>query len=125
MLHVLMVGLGGFVGAVGRYLVSGWVHSLLRNPWFPYGTFVVNVAGCLAIGILGGLADNRQVLSPEARLFVLVGVLGGFTTFSSFSYESLGLVRDGQMTAALLNVTLQVVIGFAAVLAGYKASYML
>ena len=65
MLGIMLVGVGGFLGSVLRYLVGGWVHRLLDNPWFPYGTLVVNLVGCLVIGFLGGLAENRQVFSPR------------------------------------------------------------
>jgi len=125
MKNLLLVGAGGFAGAIGRYLVGGWVQGLARGSSFPYGTFAVNMLGCLVIGLLGGLAEHRSALSPEMRLLLMVGLLGGFTTFSSFSYESLGLVRDGQTVAALLNMSLQVIIGFGAVLVGYKASVAL
>ena len=105
-----------------RYLLQGWVHDLLRNPWFPYGTLAVNVIGCLLIGLLAGLVESRQMLSPEARGFLLIGILGGFTTFSTFSYETIALLRDGEAIAALANVGLQVGLGLAAVGAGYSLS---
>jgi CrcB protein len=75
---------------------------------FPYGTLYVNLLGCGAIGVLGALADVRNVLSPEARAFLLIGVLGGFTTFSSFAYETLALARDGESLKATANALLHV-----------------
>lgn len=116
---VLLVGVGGFVGSVGRYLVGGWVHRALPFVVFPVGTLVVNVAGCLAIGLLAGLVEVRQVLGPDLRVFLLIGVLGGFTTFSSFAYESLALARDAEIGRALLNVAAQVVLGLVAAWLGY------
>ena len=122
MLLIALIGTGGFLGAIMRYLVEGRIQDLLRNPSFPYGTLGVNIIGCLLIGLLAGLAESRQLFGAEARGFLLVGLLGGFTTFSTFSYETLALARDGQAIAALANVSLQVVLGFAAVWAGYGAS---
>jgi len=124
-LGIMLVGVGGFLGSVLRYLVGGWVHRLLDNPWFPYGTLVVNLVGCLVIGFLGGLADNRQVFSPESRLFVFIGILGGFTTFSSFAYETSAFLNDGQVVAASFNVGLQVLLGLVAVWIGGCLSRLL
>ena len=84
--RILLVGCGGFIGAVLRYLVSVGTLRLLGTPL--YGTLVVNVVGCLLIGFLGGLAEERQYLGPQVRLFLFVGLLGGFTTFSSVAYET-------------------------------------
>jgi len=84
-----LVGFGGFIGSVARYLMAGAVHRVADRALFPSGTLAVNVLGCLAIGFLGGLAESRGVLSASARLFLLIGVLGGFTTFSSFGFETM------------------------------------
>ena len=124
MLLILLVGIGGFFGAVMRYLVSGWVQDIFSTPSFPYGTLTVNVTGCLLIGLLAGLSENRNLLGPETRALVLIGVLGGFTTFSAFSYESLELLRAGESMAAFSNVGLQVCLGLAAVWVGYSASQL-
>nr|HPQ66639.1 CrcB family protein [bacterium] len=86
--NLLIVGLGGFVGSVLRYSVSGWVQRLAPEGSFPLGTLAVNVTGCLVLGFLGGLAENLEVFAPGTRVFVFLGVLGGFTTFSSFGYET-------------------------------------
>ena len=115
---IIFVGVGSFVGGVLRYLVSTWVHRLLDNPWFPYGTLVVNVSGCLVIGFLSGLADERSVFTSEARLFVFIGFLGGFTTFSSFALETFSLARNTQSVAAGTNVALQLIFGLVSVWAG-------
>lgn len=124
MRNLLVVGLGGLIGAVLRYLVSGWLHAAMRTLAFPIGTLGVNVLGCLLIGLLGGLADNMAMLSHSTRLFLLVGILGSFTTFSTFGYETLALMRDGQFGLALANVLLQVVVGLTAVWAGYALTYL-
>tara|TARA_B100000686_G_scaffold310893_1_gene354060 strand:+ start:1150 stop:1539 length:390 start_codon:yes stop_codon:yes gene_type:complete len=117
--NLLWVGLGGFVGSVCRFLLGGAVHQVLHNSTFPYGTMVVNLVGCFAIGVGGGLVELRQLFSPEARMFLLVGLLGGFTTFSTFGYESLNLARDGELLASLANIAIQVVAGVVLVWLGY------
>lgn len=81
MIGVLLVGVGSFIGGVLRYGLSAWVYKVLDSPWFPYGTLAVNAAGCLVIGFLSGLAEARAAFTPETRLFLFVGILGGFTTF--------------------------------------------
>ena len=124
MKSVLLVGIGGFIGSASRYLVSSWVQRVVSDPWLPYGTLVVNVVGCLLIGLLSGLAETRQVLSPETRLIILVGVLGGFTTFSTFAFETLSLARDNQFPAALGNVGVHVIIGLVAVWIGHSVARM-
>lgn len=116
---VLFVGFGGFLGSVGRYLVAGWVHRAIPFATFPVGTLVVNVTGCLAIGLVAGLVEARQLFGPDLRVFLMVGVLGGFTTFSSFAYETLALSRDAEMGRALANVVAQAVLGLAAAWLGY------
>ena len=95
-----MVGLGGFVGAACRYLLSTWVQKSSGWISFPIGTLVVNVLGCLFIGFLGGLVISRELFSPTMRLFLLTGLLGGFTTFSTFSFETLMLLRDANIMVA-------------------------
>jgi CrcB protein len=117
--QLLWVGLGGFLGAASRYLLAGWVHQVVPLTTFPLGTLVVNVAGCLGIGALAGLAEFRQVLGPELRAFAMIGVLGGFTTFSTFAHETLALARDSELLRAFANVALQVVAGLAAAWLGY------
>ncbi len=114
----LLVGLGGFLGSILRYWLSGLVQESFRNVLFPVGTLVVNVLGCLAIGILAELAESRGIISTETRLFAMTGILGGFTTFSTFSNESFGLLRDGQNWAAGLNLFLSLALGLGAVWLG-------
>lgn len=122
MRNILFVGLGGFAGSVLRYLVSGWVQRLSDTSLFPYGTLSVNVVGCLVIGLLGGWADNTELFNPAVRLFLLLGLLGGFTTYSTFGYETMALLRDRQTTAALGYVGLHLVLGLGAVALGYGLS---
>lgn len=121
----LAVGTGGMCGAILRYWLSGAVYALTPAPRIPWGTLLVNVLGCFAIGALTGLADARGVLSPTARLFLLIGLLGGFTTFSTFGYETLALLRDQAVARALLNVTLQITLGLTAAWGGLVLSRVL
>lgn len=111
MVNFLLVGFGGFIGSTVRYYFGGWVHTILDKFDFPYGTIAINILGCFIIGFLGGLGESKEVFSPEARLFLFIGVLGGFTTFSTFGYESFKLINGGQTIAGLINVLIQVVFG--------------
>jgi len=120
--QIVIVGAGGFVGSALRFVVSGWTQRLAATGGFPFGTLAVNVIGCLLIGLLGGLAEYRQVLEPGQRLFLMVGILGGFTTFSTFAYETLSLAQDAEFVKAVANTMLQVVLGFAAAFLGMAAA---
>ena len=115
---LLFVGAGGALGAVLRYGMSGLVHRIDPFATFPSGTLAVNVLGCLLIGLLGGLVELRAVLSPEARLFLLIGLLGGFTTYSTFGSDAFNLLRAGDHIRALAYVGLHLVAGIGAVWAG-------
>jgi CrcB protein len=117
--QVMIVGAGGFIGSALRFMVGGWAQRAAIASVFPYGTLVVNVLGCLLIGILGGLAEYRQVLDPGQRLFLMIGVLGGFTTFSTFAFETVSLMQDAEIAKAVLNTALQVILGFTAAFAGF------
>ena len=125
MLKIAIIGLGGCVGAILRYLVAGGVHGLAKSAAFPYGTMAVNVAGCLLIGLGGGLMESRQFFSPEWRAFLFIGILGSFTTFSTFGLETFNLARQGQWLASLGNVGASLILGLAAVLAGYMLSRLI
>jgi CrcB protein len=117
MLKLLVIGLGGFVGAIARYVLSGVVHRQWGTS-FPAGTLLVNVLGCLVMGILMALVEDRQLLTPGARMFLMVGLLGSLTTFSTFGYETMELMRDGNWPATLANVAANVTLGLAAVWLG-------
>lgn len=123
--QLLVVGTGGFLGSAARYALSGLVHRGLPSLAFPVGTLAVNVLGCLIIGFLGGLLETRQVLGPSQRLFLLIGVLGGFTTFSTFSYETLGLLHAAEFAKSLLNVVGHVGVGLFAAWVGYLGAQYL
>ena len=125
MTNILLVGAGGFIGSVLRYLVSGWVQQASKSVDFPFGTLVVNVIGCFIIGVLAQLAESRGVFTSEARLFAFTGLLGGFTTFSSFGNETLNLARDGQLMNAFANVGANLAIGLFAAWLGRTVAYLL
>ena len=116
------VGTGGFLGSLLRYWVSGAVYVLIPAPRLPWGTLAVNVLGCFAIGLLGGLAETRGVLTATGRLFLLIGVLGGFTTFSTFGYETLALLREQAVARAAANIALQVALSLTAAWGGLATS---
>jgi len=120
--HLMIIGCGGFIGAVLRYLVSGWIQQISRSGTFPWGTLGVNCIGCFIIGGLGGLVENHELFSPEIRLFVLVGILGGFTTFSTFSYETLALIRDQEIVSVFINILGHIVLGISAAWLGYTTA---
>jgi CrcB protein len=117
-LNIFLIAIGGALGSVARYLISTFVLRT-TGTLFPLGTFVVNVIGCLAFGAIAGAASQRVQLAPALRLFLLTGILGGFTTFSSYAFESFTLVRDGQFLWASLNIAGQVIAGLAGMWAGY------
>jgi CrcB protein len=121
MINVLLVGAGGALGAMARYGITIGVGRLLSQPTFPWGIMVANVAGSLFIGVLAGIGDSRHVFSTEARLFLFIGLLGGFTTFSSITNDTLALMRAGSYVIALTNVGLTLALGLAAVGIGYVA----
>ena len=118
MRSVALVALGGAVGSVLRWGLSGAVQRWTGSP-LPWGTFVVNAVGSLAIGLVAALALERALVPPAVRLFTIVGVLGGFTTFSAFSYETFALLRDGQWMAAAGYAGGSVIVGVSSTLAGY------
>jgi fluoride exporter len=120
LLNLLLVAAGGAIGSVARYLLSTFVLRQ-TGSLFPLGTFAVNLVGCVVFGVIAGAAEQRIPLAPESRLFVLVGILGGFTTFSSYAFESVSLVRDGQLLAASINIIGQVAAGLAGMWLGMAA----
>ena len=123
MRHLLAVALGGALGSTARYGLQGWVQERAArgHGWvalFPFGTLAVNLAGCAAIGALAALLQGRLLAAPELRSFLLVGVLGGFTTFSAFGFETMELARAGNFALAAANVAGSVVFGLAGVWLG-------
>jgi CrcB protein len=114
----MWIAVGAAGGAVLRYLVSGWVQQASGGA-FPLGTLVVNVTGCLVIGILAQVAESGGLLSPAMRLLLVTGLLGGYTTYSTFANEAYLLGRSGEMWSGLLYVMLHVLLGLVAVWLGH------
>ena len=117
--RALWVGVGGFVGTLLRYGLGGLVGRWKAGWTFPIETLVINVSGCVILGVLAALSDARGVLNGTTRAFVFIGILGGFTTYSTFGYETFQLLRDGQWGSAGLSAGLQLVLGVGGVAAGY------
>ncbi len=118
MTNVLLVGAGGFIGSVLRYWVGGWVQQSAHRLDFPFGTLAVNVVGCFIIGLLAQLGETYGAFSDESRAFLVIGFLGGFTTFSSFGNDTINLMLQKFMMNAILNVGANVMFGLTAVWLG-------
>lgn len=117
MLRLFLLGVAGAAGTISRYVLGGWTHQLFGTA-FPYGTLVVNISGCLVVGFVGTLVEERLFFSPNLRTALLIGFLGAFTTFSSFAYETWALFKDGEIMMAGLNVLASVVTCFVGLMIG-------
>ncbi len=111
MQQLLLVAIGGAIGSIARFKLAGFMMNQATDWKFPLGTFTVNILGCLVIGALAGLADKYDLFSPDWKIFLFTGLLGGFTTFSAFGLETMILLRNGDIMTALLYVSLSVIIG--------------
>ena len=114
---IMIVGLGGFIGTVARFLISRYFQVNVTSV-FPWSTFIVNIVGCLLIGLIYGISEKGEVFSPEIRLFLTVGICGGFTTFSTFSNDAFLLARDQDWFRFALYTSLSLFIGLLAVYIG-------
>lgn len=122
---ILLVGLGGFTGAVARYLLGGWVLHHTVAEKFPWSTFSVNVLGCLVMGVLSGFIERLDWFTPQMRLLLLTGLLGGFTTFSAFGLETVYLLRRGELWVAAAYALASVIMCVLALWFGLKAVELL
>lgn len=120
LLNTLLVGIGGFLGAIARYQFGGWVMHHTMQARFPWSTFAVNVAGCFVIGALSAMAEKFGMIGPSARLFLFTGILGGFTTFSAFGLETAYLLRRGETAVAAAYVGGSVLVGLAALWIAFR-----
>lgn len=111
---------GGALGTLFRYLVSGWTHKFTAGD-FPWGTLMVNATGALVIGILWGIFEQRDI-GPHSRMFIFIGFLGGYTTFSTFALESMNLMQDGETKLAIFNIFANNLLALTFVFAGYFLS---
>ena len=121
MIRYVLIFLGGGIGAVARYGLQGFVHRYAGNN-FPYGTLVVNLLGCFVLGYLMVAFEERFLMNPALRLFLTIGILGGFTTFSSFSFETVALLRDGEWMFGMSNILASVIGCLLATFAGMAAA---
>ncbi len=121
MKSALLVFLGGGIGSLIRYAMGRWIGPMTTYP-FPLATLIINILACLVLGFVIGLADHRQVISPSARLFWTVGVCGGFSTFSTFSNETLFLLQSGFNLSFILYITLSVALCLGATFGGMYLS---
>lgn len=119
MLKWIFIAAGGALGSVLRYAVQGWFREAF-GARFPWGTFVVNITGCLLIGLLAGLFAGPRIIRDEYKIGLMIGVLGGYTTFSSFGLETFNLAHEGEFRLALVNMALSCAVGFVAVWIGYR-----
>lgn len=117
LIKIISISTGAVIGALGRYFVGDWAHKYLPAD-FPYGTMVVNLSGCLVIGILWGMFEKFE-FSSNLRLFLFIGILGSYTTFSSFGLETFNLLRDGEIKFSLINMLASNIFGVILVFAGY------
>jgi len=122
--NLMLIGLGGFVGSIARYLVSR-LNNHVEFLSIPLGTLTVNVLGSFLIGFLTGIAEKSPILNVEMRMFLMVGLCGGFTTFSTFSGENLMLLRNGQLLSLFLYTGLSILSGFTAVYLGFISTKLL
>jgi CrcB protein len=125
MTKIVLVLLGGAFGTGVRYFLSSFIYSRIQEPTFPYANLVINVSGSFLIGVLAELFEARVLVSPAIRVALLTGVLGGYTTFSSFAFETVSLLRDGELWLATLNVSSSIILGLAAVWVGMKLAQLL
>jgi CrcB protein len=116
---ILLIGSGGFLGSIARYGLQQLTHKVIATT-FPFGTLLVNIIGCFAIGLIYGSASKSNWLTEDWKLFLAVGICGGFTTFSSFSHENIKLLQEGHALQALLYIAASLFIGLAMTFLGIQ-----
>jgi CrcB protein len=119
---IIMLAIAGALGTLARFGLSGMVQNAAGSSAFPYGTLAVNTLGCFLFGLAWSLAEERLVISPEARVIVLIGFMGAFTTMSTFAFETASLMRDSEWSLAFLNAFAQNTLSIAAVFLGFALS---
>ncbi len=125
MTNILLVGAGGFIRSVLRYLLSGWVQQSTNRMDFPFGILAVNIIGCFVIGLLAQFGEKYGTFSNESRAFLVIGVLGGFTTFSSFGNDTVNLFRQDFVMNAVANIGANVMLGLLAVWMGRTVGHLI
>lgn len=121
MKQMLYVGIGGFIGSILRYGIGALMLPRLADWKFPLNTVLVNISGCLAAGLLAGVMEKHRLFGPDVKLFIFIGLLGGFTTFSAFALETVTLIQRNALGTAIVNVAVSVVFGILALWLGMKA----
>ena len=121
---MIILVIAGALGTGARYILGGWVHTIFGSQ-FPFGTLIVNALGCLSIGFLGTLIDERLLFSPNVRLFLIIGFLGAFTTYSSFAYETWMMTKDGEFVYALVNIFGMLIVCFVSLFVGVLLARLL
>ena len=111
MIKFINLIIGGAVGSIARYLLAGSVYRIMGTG-FPYGTLIVNISGCFLLGLLAALTDKKFILGPDAKVLLMIGFCGAFTTFSTFIFETDALVRNGQVLRAFTNIFASVILGY-------------
>ncbi|MBM4128232.1 MAG: fluoride efflux transporter CrcB [Nitrospira sp.] len=119
---LFLIGTGGFIGSIFRYLLSSVTQQVSHGLLFPFGTLAVNLAGCALVGVFAEIADHQGLVSEDTRTFLIVGLLGGFTTFSAFGLETMTLLRNGAPWLACGNIVSHTVLGLLAVWLGYSTA---
>ena len=122
MSNLLFIGLGGFIGAILRYSVGGFIQGWSKGNSFPIGTLAVNILGCFVIGLLSQLAESHGLFSPETRSLLFIGFLGAFTTFSTFGNETMNLLQSAKPWLSITNVSAHIVLGLVAIWIGRSAA---
>ncbi len=118
MINVIYVGIGGFLGAILRYALGSYIGNITRHLPFYFSTLTVNIIGCVLIGLLTGFFETQKIMNPEIRLFLMLGLLGSFTTFSTFSLDTMVLFGEDRFFLGVLNVFSHVLLGLGGVVAG-------
>ena len=125
MSKILIIGIGGSIGAVLRYLISGYVQHLTKSIGFPYGTLFVNIFGCFLIGLLFYLSNSHSAFSSQTRSLLFIGILGSFTTFSTFGNETMNLFNESDTLLASANIVAHIVLGLGAVWLGRISGFLI
>lgn len=115
---MLFIGMGGFIGAISRYMISSQVQQLNKGIFFPWGTVSVNLLGCLMIGILIQLNESFYTFSPEIKNFIFIGILGALTTYSTFSNDTMNLILDQRYMTSMVYILIHIIIGLLALFSG-------
>ena len=116
---ILLVGVGGSIGSIIRFLCQKWIYQLHPHP-FPWGTFLVNITGCFLIGMFWNIVTRSSTGNDDLRLLLMTGFCGGFTTFSAFTFESIGLLKEQRLGLFFLYITASVIVGLLATFAGMR-----